>query len=108
MTLFLVTVTVTVTVQKQDKNLVFQYGGIDICALTTVQIAMPSLFSSLPASARPVAAKSRRFNKEDQEFIDNEVSGMLSKGIIEPCYSPWRAQLVVAKDRLNQHKETLY
>ena len=54
----------------------------------------------MPNNAKPVAAKSRCFNKEDQEFIGNEISHMLSKGIIELCYSPWRAQLVVAKDPL--------
>ena len=58
-------------------------------------------------NAKPVAAKSHRFGKEDQEFIDYEISHMLSKGIIELCYSPWRAQLVVAKDPLNRHKKRL-
>ena len=106
--------------QRQHKNLIFEYGGgkHDLvvlpndstdtsCALLSARVNIPSLFSSIPGHIKPVATTSRRFNKADQSFINNEISWLLADGIIEPCFSPWRAQLVVAKDTENQHKKRL-
>ena len=105
--------------QKLHSNIIFPFGGKkcdlvinhnndNICALTSAQIEIPSLFSSIPQGIKPIATKSRRFNKEDLEFINIEVSRLLTENIIEPCYSPWRAQVVVAKDPSNNtHKKRL-
>lgn len=40
-------------------------------------------------------------------FIKDQVLHLLSEGIIEPSISPWRAQVVVAKDSLDRHKKRL-
>jgi len=46
--------------------------------------------------------KSRIFNEEDKTFIDAEVRKLLKKGVIEISHSPWRAQVLVARDE--RHK----
>lgn len=39
--------------------------------------------------------KSRRYTEEDYQFIKYEVKMLLSERVIEPSWSPWRAQVVV-------------
>ena len=50
----------------------------------------------------------REFSIVDQEFINQEICRLLSKGIIEPSISPWRAQLVVVKDGFKPHKKCTF
>ncbi len=78
-----------------------------VCALSAASVEEPSLFANLRPDCKPIASKSRRFSKEDQDFIQQEVNQLLSEGIIEPSNSPWRAQVVVVKDPLNRHKKRL-
>ena len=49
--------------------------------------------------------KSRKYSHEDQDFIKNETNRLLAGGIIEPSDSPWRAQVVVTKNK--RHKKRL-
>ena len=67
----------------------------------------PSLFPNILLSHKPIAVKLRRFNKEDQSFINKEIQKLLSKGIIEESVSSWGAQLVVAKDPTNHKKKNV-
>ena len=102
--------------QKEHKSVIIEYGGskpelmipksTPVCALSAASVEEPSLFANLRPDCKPIASKSRRFSKEDQDFIQQEVNQLLSEGIIEPSNSPWRAQVVV-KDPLNRHKKRL-
>ena len=74
-----------------------------VCAVSAATIDEPSLFSNLLTDCKPIASKSRGFSKDDENFIQQEVSKLLSEGIVEISSSPWRAQVVVAKDPLNRH-----
>ena len=62
-------------------------------------------FANLTENCHPIASKSRRHSRDDLKFIDGEVERLLSKGIIEPSNSPWRAKAVVTKDE--NHKKRL-
>ena len=94
--------------QKQHKSVIFEFGGTKpeliiptftpVCAFSAASIEEPSLFTNPIPGCKPIASKSRRFSKEDQKFIQQEITKLLSEGIIEPSVSPWRAQVVVAKD----------
>ena len=75
-----------------------------VCAVSAATIDEPSFFLNLLPDCKPIASKSRRFSKDDQDFIQQEVSKLLSEGIVEISSSHWRAQVVVAKDPLNRHK----
>ena len=66
-----------------------------------------SLFPNLSGSCKPVAVKSRQYKNSDREFIDQEIQKLLSEGITQPSVSPWRAQVVIAKNLQNRHKKRL-
>jgi hypothetical protein len=65
----------------------------------------PEPFANLTPDCHPIATKSRRYSQEDLLFIDGEVERLLKEGIIEPSKSPWRAQVVVTKDK--NHKKRM-
>ncbi|XP_068235485.1 uncharacterized protein [Palaemon carinicauda] len=103
--------------QKQHQSVSFQYegkrpslkitGAKPVCLLATADIDEPSLFPNLPRQCKPIAVKSRRYSQDDQLFVKDQISHLLSEGIIEPSISPWRAQVVVVKDPLGRHKKRL-
>lgn len=64
----------------------------------TANIEPPSLFKNLSNDIKPVATKSRHFNKDDRAFIENQVSSLLKAGHIQRSDSPWRAQVVIVRD----------
>lgn len=103
--------------QKQHKSLTIEFGGpkpeltvtntTSHCALSAALVDEPSLFGNISPTCKPIATKSRRFSKDDQSFIEVEIARLLSEGIIEPSSSPWRAQIVVAKDSLQRRRKRM-
>lgn len=103
--------------QKEHKSVLIEFGGTKpeliipksapVFALSAASVNEPSLFANLLPDSKPIASKTRRFSKDDQDFIQQEINKLLSEGIIEPSLSPWRAQVVVAKDPSNRHKKRL-
>ena len=95
--------------QKRHQNVSFNYGGSEsplvVCGLSTLKVESPDLFSNLTADVYPIATKSRRYSYQDRKFIDAEVQRLLKEGIIEPSNSPWRAQVVVTRNK--NHKERM-
>ena len=67
----------------------------------------PSLFKNLSKDTKPIATKSRSFNKDDQAFIKNQISSLLEEGLIQRSDSPWCAQLLIVKDELQRHKKRM-
>ena len=65
----------------------------------------PRIFQFVEPNCKPIAAPSRSYSREDLAFTEFEVSRLLKEGIIEPSESPWRAQVLVAKD--DRHKKRL-
>ena len=94
---------------KQHSKVSVTFGGseppLDICGLSTLSIAPPSLFANLSPNCKPIATKSRRYSSEDRNFISKETQKLLSEGIIEPSNSPWRAQVVVTVNE--NHKKRM-
>ena len=72
------------------------------CTLNEAEMEETSLFPNILPNHKPIAVKSRHFNKEDQSFINKEIQKLLSEGIIEENVSPWQAQLVVVKESTKQ------
>ena len=95
--------------QAQHESITIYYGGaappLKVCGLTTLNIDPPPLFQYLSTDCKPIATKSRRYSKEDKDFITAEVQQLIEKGIIEPSDSPWRAQVVVTRNE--RHKKRL-
>ena len=95
--------------QKQHQSVSFHHGGLKpplvVCGLTTLKVEPPDLFTNLTADVHPIATKSRKYSSEDRKFIDSEVQRLLNEGVIEPSNSPWRAQVVVARNE--NHKKRM-
>ena len=79
--------------QSQHESVVFQYGGlkppVSVCSFSKLNVEPPEPFSNLTSDCHPIATKSRRYSRENSEFIDKEVTRLLEEGIIEPSQSPW-------------------
>ena len=98
--------------QSLHEQVVFKFNGVknnfvvssEVCALSNSIASVPSLFSNVSRECKPIAVKSRQFNKTDQEFINTEISRLCSEGIIKPSVSPWRAQVVIVKDAENNKR----
>ena len=43
----------------------------------------PTLFKSVPDNVKPIATKSRFFNKDDRAFIRDQISSLLAAGLIK-------------------------
>ena len=54
------------------------------------QHSLFELFENLQPGCKPIAAKSCKFSKADQKFIEQEVQQMLEDDIIQPFTSHWR------------------
>ena len=63
-----------------------------------MKVPPPSLFTHLSSDCEPIAFKSSRHTKDDEEFIKKETQKLLDEGIIKPIKSPWRAQVLVTKE----------
>ena len=68
------------------------------CTLAAAKIKSPRLFEFFDPTCKPIASKSQ-FNQEDRIFIWNETKRLLNEGIIEPSTSPWRARVLVTKNK---------
>ena len=101
------------------KNVVVQFGGEEenlivnntdekpICSVARASIEPVSLFHTLDKTAKPIACKSRRYNEDDKEFIREAVAKLKESGIVEDSCSPWRAQVLVAKNENDWHRKRM-
>ena len=89
--------------QELHESIVINYGGskpaLTFSALTAMKTHPPSLFSHLTADCKPITTHSRNYSQSDRDYIKNEIQNFHKAGIIEPSNSPWRAQVLVVKDK---------
>lgn len=78
---------------------------LKICNFAAALIEPPSLFSNLTPDCVPYADKSRKYSKEDSQFVAKEIEKLLKAGVVEPSQSPWRAQVLITKD--DRHKKRM-
>ena len=71
---------------------------LSLATLTPMKTEAPRLFEHLVPNVYPVTVRSRRFSKEDQDFIKGEIKNLLLNDIIETSTSPWRAQIHIVKN----------
>ena len=89
--------------QKQYKNVIFSYGGSKEDLIVTsrfpksaaalevkhihphstsvahvADLDLPTLFKSVAEKVKPIATKSRFFNKDDRAFIQDDISSLFS------------------------------
>ena len=89
--------------------MVFDHGGpepgVKVCGLSVLKVDPPDLFANLTKDCKPIATKSRKYSPDDLKFIHAEVQVLLDAGVIEKSNSPWRAQVLVAKE--TNHRKRL-
>ena len=100
---------------RLHESVVFKTGGVrdslvidkndQYCCVAPANVTPPRIFQHMISDCKPIAAKSRRYSRADDEFVSLEVEKLLEEGIIEPSLSPWRAQVVVTKDE--RHKKRM-
>ena len=87
---------------SQHDGIFVDFGGslpsLRICAHVTGVDNDVKLFSNLTDDCYPVTTKSRRFNSNDQKFIESQIMKLTNEGVIEPSTSPWRAQVLIASN----------
>ena len=89
--------------QKLSMNIFIRNSlNIHFCGLAVAKVDPPRLFKFLNADCRLIAIRSRRHNAEDEKFIEKEIQELLKSGIIEEANTPWRAQVLVARN--DRHK----
>ena len=83
---------------KMHRRVVFELNekGKDVvifrpvCGVATANIPPMRLLKNLDPGVKPIATKSKRFNEEDQKFIQSQIKKLLDENIIEPSTSPWQ------------------
>ncbi|XP_042234811.1 uncharacterized protein LOC121874649 [Homarus americanus] len=105
--------------QKQHSSVTKEYGGPrpelkisnignkPVCSLASAGMSEPLLFANMQRDAKPIATKSRKFSPDDQKLITKEIQRLLFEGIIESSTSPWRAQVVIARDDSGCHRKRM-
>nr|XP_037866489.1 uncharacterized protein LOC119628436 [Bombyx mori] len=83
-------------VLEEHSSLEFSFGGpkhpLQVCNVAEASVPAVPLFANVSPNCKPIAIKSRRHNKEDSEFIKEEIRNLIAEGVIEESKSPWRAQ----------------
>ena len=98
---------------RQHREVVIKLGGLkerllvgkdSTCGVAASEVKCDRLFRNLKSECRSNSTKSRKFNQENKRFINADVRKLLLEGIIEPSYSPWRAQVLVARDDCHKRR----
>jgi len=76
--------------------------NIPACSLAVAKVNPPQLFNFVSSDCHPIAIPTRRHNAKDTKFIEKEVQELLKADVIEEASTPWRAQVLVARD--GRHK----
>ena len=72
--------------------------------MTTLDVTPQPLFRHLSEECKPIVTKSRKYSREDQEFIKTVTNRLLAEGITEPSDSPWKAQIVVTRNERQEKR----
>ena len=59
----------------------------------------PTLFAGIDKKTEPIKMPSRKYSKEEKNFIEEEIKRLLENDIIEESISPCRSQCVVITER---------
>ena len=118
--------------QKQHKNVIFSYGRSKEDLIVTsrfpksaaalevnhinphstsvahvADVDASTLFKSVTDKVKPIATTSWFFDKDDRAFIQDQISSLLAANLIKRSDSPWRAQVMIARDEFLRHKKRM-
>ena len=73
--------------------------------MTALKLGTYRLFQNLEPECKAYRQESIQYNESDKLFIPDKINKLLNEGVIEPSFSPWRAQVLVAK--VERHKRQM-
>ena len=91
-----------VVIKLGDPRETLFVGKNSVSGVAACEANCDRLFKNLKPECKPITTKSQKFNEDDKRFIAAEVRKLLLGGIIEPTFSPWRAQGPYSKKGLKQ------
>lgn len=93
---------------EKFESLTIKFQGapkVILAALSPMDVPPPRLFRHLTDDVYPVRTKTRKFSLADTQFIRGELDKLLANDIIEPSFSPWRAQVHITTN--DNHKRRM-
>ena len=93
---------ITLKLDGKEKPLNFKPAKASHLSVMCSKIEFPTLFPGVNQNTNPVRMPSRKYSKDERNFIEKEIKRLLQDDIIEESISPWRSQIVVVKQKENK------
>ena len=90
---------ITLELGGKHKPLMFKPSVRSHLSVMCSKVEYPTLFPGITKKTKPVRMASRRYSKDERNFIATEIKHLLENDIIEESVSPWRSQIVVVKEK---------
>ena len=92
---------ITLELEGKQKPLNFKPAKASHLSVVCSKVEFPTLFPGINQDTKPVRMPSRKYSKDERNFIEKEVGRLLEDDIIEESISPCRSQCVVVKQKEN-------
>ena len=93
---------ITLKLDGKEKPLNFKPAKASHLSVMCSKVEFPTLFPGINQNTNPVRMPSRKYSKDERNFIEKEIKRLLQDDIIEESISPWRSQIVVVKQKENK------
>ena len=93
---------ITLKLDGKEKPLKFKPAKASHLSVVCSKVEFPTLFPGINQDTKPVRMPSRKYSKDERNFIEKEIKRLLQDDIIEESISPWRSQIVVVKPKENK------
>ena len=93
---------ITLKLDGKEKPLNFKPAKASHLSVMCSNVEFPTLFPGINQNTNPVRMPSRKYSKDERNFIEKEIKRLLQDDIIEESISPWRSQIVVVKQKENK------
>ena len=85
---------VTQELEGKQKPLKIKPAKASHLSVVCSKVEFPTLFPGINQDTKPVRMPSRKYSKDERNFIEKEVGRLLEDDIIEESISSWRSQIV--------------
>ena len=93
---------ITLDFDGKNRPLDFKHENESNLSVMCSNMKFPTQFPGIDKNTEPIKMPSRKYYKEERNFIEKEIKRLLENKIIETSISPWRSQYLVAKQKGNK------
>ena len=90
---------ITLKLDGKERPLNFKPSKASHLSVMCSNVEFPTLFPGINQNTNPVRMPSRKYSKDERNFIEKEIKKLLQDDVIEESISPWRSQVVVVKQK---------